>query len=715
MGKNHQLYNPEIWGGLECTINRVGDEFRDQLQYAGHYKRKDDIDHFAELGISSLRYPVLWEAHQPVSEDQSIDWNYTQQQLEKIRLHKITPIVGLIHHGSGPEFTDLLNENFPEQLAGYAYKVAKQFPWVEYYTPVNEPLTTARFSGLYGTWFPHHKDDLSFAKMLLNQLKAIVLSMQQIRKINPQAKLVQTEDLAKIHSTSLLSYQANFENERRWLTYDILCARLNPEHIFWNYFIQLGVKKTELQFFLDHPCPPDIAGFNYYITSERFLDQKIQLYPTFSYGTNGKHFYADVAAARIKKPLGLKKLLKEAWQRYQLPIVLTEVHMNCTREEQLRWFKEAWDSCCDLRKENINIKAITAWSLLGAYDWDSLLTLKKNHYEIGVFDITKKVLRPTAMAKLIQSLAKTGTYQHPVINEKGWWHRSYPNHKNIFRNSKNYPLLIFGCNGTLGSAFIRVCKRRAITYRAFSHQELDVTKKDQVEKIISEMRPWAIVNAAGYVRVDDAESDKEMCFRLNAEAPGLLAEVCKKYGLQLMTFSSDLVFDGKKQSPYVELDYVKPLNIYGHSKAKGELLVLNNNHSSLIIRTSAFFGPWDDFNFASQILKSLQKKNSCTVVKDVIISPTYVPDLVDKALDLLIDEEKGIWHLTNDGMVTWYDFAEEVALRAGFKKENIVSCSQQEMNWKAKRPEYSALQSSKGIKLPSLEHAIGRFFEEKLS
>ncbi len=715
MATNYQLCNLEIWGGLECTINRVGDKYRDQLDYAGHYKRKDDIDQIAQLGISTLRYPILWEAHQQGSEGDKINWDRTRQQLQRIQSHSIIPIAGLVHHGSGPVFTDLLDNNFAEKLAMYATKVAQEFPWIEYYTPVNEPLTTARFSGLYGLWFPHHKKDKSFMRMLLNELKAIVLSMQAIRKINPNAKLVQTEDLAKTHSTRLLKYQADFENERRWLTYDILCGKLNDTHILWKYIISLGIGRDTMQFFLDNPCVPYIAGFNYYVTSERYLDERIKLYPQNSYGKNSRHRYADTAAVRATKPDGLKNLLHEAWERYHLPLALTEVHINCTREEQLRWFKEAWDNCCKLKKEGVNIKAVTAWSLLGAYDWNSLLTCEEKHYETGVFDITKKILRPTAVAKLVSSLVKTGSYHHPVVNEKGWWHRSYPGNKNIFINKKNSPLFIFGCDGTLGTAFIKLCERRAIPYCAFSHHDIDVTNSEQIEKAIDEFKPWAIVNTAGYVRVDDAESDKEKCFKLNAEAPGNLAAICKKNGLQLMTFSSDLVFDGEKQSPYVELDSVKPLNIYGQSKAKGESLVLNNFSSSLIIRTSAFFGPWDQFNFAFYILNSLKEERTCAVAKDIIVSPTYVPHLVDKALDLLIDEEKGIWHLTNDGKLSWYDFAEEVALRGGYKKENIVSCLQHEMEWKARRPEYSALQSDKGIKLPSLEHALERFFEEKIT
>jgi dTDP-4-dehydrorhamnose reductase len=715
MDTSYQLCNLEVWGGLECTINRVGDNFRDQLQYAGHYNRIDDIDRIAQLGITALRYPVLWENHQPSFANEEINWEHTSRQLEQIRAHQITLIAGLLHHGSGPAFTSLDDIYFPEKLAKYASKVAHRFPWIEYYTPINEPLTTARFSGLYGFWFPHSKSDFSFANILLNQLKGIVLSMQAIRKINPNAKLVQTEDLSKVHSTSKLRYQANFENERRWLTYDILCGKLNSNHPLWDYFISLGISKRRLQFFLENPCLPDIAGFNYYITSERYLDEKINLYPEGASGGNGQHSYADIAAVRAIKPAGLKSLLREAWNRYQLPMALTEVHMNCTREEQMRWFKEAWDHCCALKKEGLPIKAVTAWSLLGAYDWNSLLTRQENHYETGVYDITKKILRPTAVAKLVSSLAKTGSYSHPVIDEKGWWHKSYPQSKFRGSNSKTAPILIAGSTGTLGTAFIKICERRSIPYHACSHHEMDVTKPENVQEVIDKIKPWAVINATGYVKVDDAESDKEKCFKINAEAPGNLATLCNKLGIQLMTFSSDLVFDGEKQSPYLELDSVKPLNIYGQSKANGELSVLKNYPSTLIIRTSAFFGPWDQYNFAFYILNSLKDNQNCTVVKDVMVSPTYVPDLVDNALDLLIDEEKGIWHLTNDGMLTWHDFAEAVALRGGYHIKNIIPCRQQEKLWKAKRPAYSVLQSNKGIKLPSLHHAIDRFFEEKIT
>ncbi|RYZ19598.1 MAG: glycosyl hydrolase family protein, partial [Chitinophagaceae bacterium] len=305
----------ELWGGIECTINRVNDQFFDQLQYSGHYNRPSDIEILAETGIQKIRYPVLWEKHQPTPET-VIDWTHTTDRLSLLRGKGVEVIAGLVHHGSGPAFTHLLDPHFPELLAQYATKVAMQFPWIEYYTPVNEPLTTARFSGLYGLWYPHKKNDTSFLKMLLHELKGTVLSMKAIRKINPAAKLVQTEDLGKTYSTKALHYQANFENHRRWLTYDLLCGTVTPKHKLWKYFLKKGIKKEELQFFIENPCQPDVFGFNHYLTSERFLDGRLNRYPKHTHGGNGKHRYADVEAVRMemREEWGLKALLKEAWE-----------------------------------------------------------------------------------------------------------------------------------------------------------------------------------------------------------------------------------------------------------------------------------------------------------------------------------------------------------------------------------------------------------------
>jgi dTDP-4-dehydrorhamnose reductase len=714
--------SPEIWGGIECTINRVNNSYFDQLEYAGHYQRPGDLSKIAELGIKAIRFPILWERHQPVK-NAAIDWSWTEARLLQLKQQNIKVIAGLIHHGSGPAYTGLINDDFAEGLRDYALEVAKKFPWIEYYTPVNEPLTTARFSGLYGFWYPHHKEDLSFARMLLNQLKAVVLSMQAIRSVNPNAKLIQTEDLGKTYSTPLLKYQADFENYRRWLTFDFLCGKMLPGHPLWMNFIDTGITADELLFFYKNPCPPDIMGFNYYVTSERYLDQNYQKYPPHTYGGNKRHRYADVEAVRVAhdQPSGLEVLLKEAWNRYKLPIAMTEIHLHCTREEQLRWFKEKYETCCALIREGIPIKAVTAWSLLGAFGWNRLLTQPKGDYEPGVFSILSGDLRPTALASFIKSLTTTPCKEHPLLMDKGWWRREirllydneYAERSAVFCKGSASPILILGKNGTLGKAFARICEDRGICYRLLSRQDLNICNDEEIEDAINTYKPWAIINAAGFVRVDDAETEIERCFNENAKGPESLAIACKKHGIKFLTFSSDLVFDGTKKQPYIESDEPRPLNIYGKSKADSESRVSKANDSSLIIRTSAFFGPWDQYNFVNHVVNTLFLAQNCPVMKDVYISPTYVPDLVNTALDLLIDDEKDIWHVANDGEITWADMAYEVAKMGGFNKSLLKPRPLQLMNLKAPRPVYSVLKSEKGVILPTLENALSRYFEKR--
>lgn len=719
--KSHYC-NPEIWGGIECTINRVKDSYFDQLEYSGHYHREEDIRLIADLGITAMRFPVLWERHEPIK-NMNVDWSWADGSLFELQQYNITPIVGLIHHGSGPAYTSLVNDTFAEELQAYALKVANKFPWLQYYTPVNEPLTTARFSGLYGLWYPHEKNDKSFARMLLNQLKAVVLSMQAIRSVNPMAKLVQTEDLGKTYSTPLLNYQAVFENHRRWLTFDFLCGKVIPGHPLWKNFIDTGISADELLFFHHNSCPPDILGFNHYITSERYLDQNYQKYPPHTYGGNKKHRYADVEAIRIAhdQPCGLEVLLREAWNRYELPIAMTEVHLHCTREEQLRWFKEKYETCCSLVKEGISIRAVTAWSLLGAFGWNKLLTQPKGDYEPGVFSIVSGKPRPTALASYIISLKVPEAKSHPLLNGRGWWHRDirllYENEfvekVSIFCKEAVPPVLILGKNGTLGKAFSKICESRGIGYRLLGRQDLNICNVQDIEKGINLHKPWAIINTAGYVRVDDAETDIEKCFDDNATGPELLAIACKKYSIKFLTFSSDLVFDGTKKHAYVESDEPRPLNIYGKSKAEGEFRVLKADDSSLIIRTSAFFGPWDQYNFVNNVVNALLLSRHFVVLKDVFISPTYVPDLVNTSLDLLIDDEKEIWHVSNEGEITWADMAYEIARIGRYDKNLLKPRSVCLMDIKAPRPVYSVLKSEKGIILPTIENALSRYFEAK--
>ncbi|MBL7856507.1 MAG: sugar nucleotide-binding protein [Cyclobacteriaceae bacterium] len=696
---------------MECTINRIGNTYRDQLSETGHYTRWDTAGLFKSLNLQALRYPILWERYEP-SCGYNINWSPAQKELKQLRDLDIKPIVGLLHHGSGPRHTNLLDDHFAEKFSVYAGRVAAQFPDIEDYCPVNEPLTTARFSGLYGLWYPHQQSSLSFARMLINQLKGVVLAMRAIRKINPKARLIQTEDLSKVHSTHTLTYQAEFENERRWLTYDLLGGHITSGSRMWKYFTSLGIDERELEFFLEHSCMPDILGLNYYVTSERYLDERCDLYPGVKPGGNGIHAYVDVDAYRHHQAIGLASLVEEVAERYTQPLAITESHLACTREEQMRWLKEIWTTCCQAKARGIKIEAVTAWALFGAYDWDSLVTKAQGHYEVGVFDIRKHI-RPTAISKMISSLGAYGDFYHPLLDEKGWWQSGNRNVPDASAKNRR-PLLIIGKHGTLATAYAKACVQRSIFQISLSRHDIDITNLEDVINTMEAHNPWGVINASGYVNVDEAESQQSECFMLNVAGPEILARACRDRGIPFMTFSSDQVFSGNKKTPYKEGDVVAPVNHYGVTKAQSEKMVASAYPEALIIRTSAFFGPWDNFNFAHTVLNALENKTDFCVVRDVVISPTYVPHLVQFSLDLFIDQEEGIWHLSNDGgILSWADFARELAARGGYKYDQLKSTGVNEMNWKAKRPVYSVLQSGRGATMPTLERAIDDFFNQR--
>ena len=232
---------------------------------------------------------------------------------------------------------------------------------------------------------------------------------------------------------------------------------------------------------------------NYYITSERWLDESLEKYPTQTHGGNGRHRYADTEVVRANPAArsGFKILAIEIWKRYQIPMAVTESHLHCTREEQLRWFKEIWDDAANLTKQGINIKGVTAWALLGSFDWDTLLTKTGTQYESGVFDIKTFVgqLRPTALVHLIKKLATGEGELHPVLAENGWWHDQPRLSKNDSR-----PILIIDISRTeneeKNSGKLSIMLSDACMQRRIPH----ILKNNPEELDIEKVNPWAVIN-----------------------------------------------------------------------------------------------------------------------------------------------------------------------------------------------------------------------------
>lgn len=272
------------------------------------------------------------------------------------------------------------------------------------------------------------------------------------------------------------------------------------------------------------------------------------------------------------------------------------------------------------------------------------------------------------------------------------------------------PVLITGATGTLGRAFARVAGSRGITHHLLCRAEMDIASRASVCALLDRFSPAALINTAGYVRVDDAEQDEARCFRENTAGPILLAEECARRGVPLLVFSSDLVFDGAAGRPYLESDVVNPLNVYGRSKAEMEGGVLAACADALVVRTSAFFGPWDEHNFVAVTLRDLSRGQTVRVL-DSVVSPTYVPDLVNACLDLLQQRVAGLRHIANSGSISWHDLALAVVARAGLPAR--IEPIHEPLP--AARPRYTVLATQYAPALPPLSDALDRCFAEMSS
>ena len=264
-------------------------------------------------------------------------------------------------------------------------------------------------------------------RLLVDECRATVLAMREIRAVNPRARLVQTDDLGTIYGAPSLQYQVDFENERRWLGWDLLSGFVRPGHALYRHLVGWGIGARELAWFEEHACPPDVIGIDHYVTSDRYLDPAVERYPPHTRGGNGRDAYADVEAVRVREEPGtsLAAAVTTAARRYRVPIALTEVHIGCSVDEQQRWLDDAWLTCARLAATGVDVRAVTAWALLGSFDWDSLLTCDRGNYEPGAFDVSSGEAQRTPLGEHVAALATgcplaTARVRH---GGQGWWRR----------------------------------------------------------------------------------------------------------------------------------------------------------------------------------------------------------------------------------------------------------------------------------------------------
>lgn len=177
--------------------------------------------------------------------------------------------------------------------------------------------------------------------------------------------------------------------------------------------------------FAEDRCRIDLLGLNYYVTSDRFLDDRLERYPAALHGGDGARRYVDVEAVRVADAglEGHANILLDAWVRYGCPVAITEVHLGCTPDEQLRWLAEACHGARAARARGADVRAITPWSLLGSFGWERLVVDDRGAYEAGLFALRDGVPTPTMVAEAVRALAHGRSFEHPALDTPGWWRR----------------------------------------------------------------------------------------------------------------------------------------------------------------------------------------------------------------------------------------------------------------------------------------------------
>lgn len=268
-------------------------------------------------------------------------------------------------------------------------------------------------------------------------------------------------------------------------------------------------------------------------------------------------------------------------------------------------------------------------------------------------------------------------------------------------------ILITGANGQLGNEMRNVSAHSSDKYIFTDVAELDITNLEAIRKLIAEDQIEVIVNCAAYTNVDKAEDDDATADLINHQAVAYLAQAAKEVGATLIHVSTDYVFQGDRNTPCKEDWATSPLGIYGQTKLRGEQAIQSSGCNYLIFRTAWLYSPYGN-NFVKTMLRLTSEKEKLKVVFDQVGTPTYAADLaalIHHVIETRQLDKTGIYHYSNEGVCSWYDFAQEIAAIAGNTKCDIQPCHSDEFPSKVKRPHFSVLDKTKtketfGVKVP---------------
>lgn len=260
----------------------------------------------------------------------------------------------------------------------------------------------------------------------------------------------------------------------------------------------------------------------------------------------------------------------------------------------------------------------------------------------------------------------------------------------------NNHIVVTGANGQVGQSIKLLSDLYPdVKFSFLTRDDLSISDREALNSFFQNQKPTVLINCAAYTAVDKAETEQELALSVNATAVETLAGICKEFNTKFVHISTDYVFDGNASIPYKESDSTNPVNYYGFTKLQGENLAIAANPETIIVRTSWVYAPHGK-NFVKTMLKLMQDRTELNVVGDQFGSPTYAPDLAEALLKIALSDHiiPGVYHFSNDGIISWFDFATAIAeISHSSCKVNAITTAQYPTP--AKRPSYSGLNKSK--------------------
>jgi beta-glucosidase/6-phospho-beta-glucosidase/beta-galactosidase len=403
--------------GIECSYPTIstphGRKRQDELEKCGHYEHwREDLHLTREMGIRYLRYgPPLYKIH--VSPG-NYDWDWTDMVMPEMKRLNIVPIIDLCHFGVPDWLESFQNPDFPRYFREYAKAFATRYPWVRFYTPVNEMFVAAQFSAWYGWWNECLTSDRAFVTALKNLVRANVDGMSAILEVRPEALFIQSESSEYTHTTDPdLINQANFYNERRFLSLDLNYGR-DVSATMYEYVREHGMTEEEYHYFmglkLREHC---VMGNDYYVTNERILVE------------------AD-KTVKAGEMFGYYVITREYYDRYNLPVMHTETNKREPDAEQ--WLWKTWVNIQRLRLDGVPIIGMTWFSLTDQVDWDTAMREDNGRVDpLGLYDLDRKI-RPVGKAykELIRKWSHIPLLPNGPLTLVGHWREAIeggPRHK----------------------------------------------------------------------------------------------------------------------------------------------------------------------------------------------------------------------------------------------------------------------------------------------